>query len=292
MATGFWAKKDNEAMIRLLIQFGLDPKLASHGSCAESCLVQAAGYNSPNTVQALLEHGAGLSKGNILQALVVCHDGFTSNLLLAEIDTFDPTVDDYRIILRTAIQSGHLSLVGKLLSRGLDVNGTGSPESAPLMIAIESKHEAVVRFLLGKGANINTTYSTGWWGSALSAASASKHLDQGTSIVQLLLEKGAHINAQCGRWGNALQAAAYSQNKAVIEILIENGAECYPNSYGYKKLKECILLRHAKVEDLLKDAKVNWLSEGPELNPLGVVDIVCPPVVHPDEYVPYDPTDC
>lgn len=79
-------------------------------------------------------------------------------MLLTEIDKFNPTMDEYRIILQAAIQSGYLSSVQKLLSRGLDVNGTGSPESAPLIIAVEAKHKDVVRDLVDKGADINSTW--------------------------------------------------------------------------------------------------------------------------------------
>lgn len=90
-----------------------------------------------------------------------------------------------------------------------------------------------------------------------------------------------------------MQAAAYGQNKAVIESPIASGAECDPNNCSYKKLKEWeTLLHHATVEDLLKDAKVNCLSEGPELDPLGIVVTVYLPVVRPADYVEYDPNDC
>jgi hypothetical protein len=38
--------------------------------------------------------------------------------------------------------------------------------------------------------------------------------------VQLLLEKGADVNAQGGRFGNALQAASYKGHKKIVQILI------------------------------------------------------------------------
>ena len=40
-----------------------------------------------------------------------------------------------------------------------------------------------------------------------------------------LLEMGVEINAQGGRYGNALQAALYGGHEAIAKLLIENGAD-------------------------------------------------------------------
>ncbi|OCK73444.1 hypothetical protein K432DRAFT_280544, partial [Lepidopterella palustris CBS 459.81] len=56
--------------------------------------------------------------------------------------------------------------------------------------------------LLSKGADVNA--QGGRYGNALQAASVGGH----NKIVELLLSKGADINAQGGECGNALQAAS------------------------------------------------------------------------------------
>jgi ankyrin repeat protein len=43
-------------------------------------------------------------------------------------------------------------------------------------------------------------------------------------VVQLLLEKGADVNAQGGPFGNALHAASVQGHRAVVQLLLENGA--------------------------------------------------------------------
>ncbi|KIK64486.1 hypothetical protein GYMLUDRAFT_415104 [Collybiopsis luxurians FD-317 M1] len=49
------------------------------------------------------------------------------------------------------------------------------------------------------------------------------HLDDSNkAVVQLLLENGADVNAQGGFYGNALQAA---ENEAVVKLLLEYGAD-------------------------------------------------------------------
>ncbi|KAF1810116.1 hypothetical protein P152DRAFT_401955 [Eremomyces bilateralis CBS 781.70] len=43
-------------------------------------------------------------------------------------------------------------------------------------------------------------------------------------IVELLLGKGADVNAQGGTYGNALQAASSGGNKDIVELLLGKGA--------------------------------------------------------------------
>jgi len=80
-------------------------------------------------------------------------------------------------------------------------------------------HNFIVQMLLKKGANVNA--QGGWFGNALQAASYGDH-DQ---VVQVLLEKGADVNAQGGYYGNALQAALSGGHDQVVQMLLEKGAK-------------------------------------------------------------------
>ncbi|KAI9881508.1 MAG: hypothetical protein M1830_000071 [Pleopsidium flavum] len=75
-----------------------------------------------------------------------------------------------------------------------------------------------VRVLLEQGADVNA--QGGRYGNALQAASYSGH----DEIVQQLLEKGAHVNARGGEYGSALQAASYSGHDKIVQQLLEKGA--------------------------------------------------------------------
>ncbi|XP_014551952.1 hypothetical protein COCVIDRAFT_30599 [Bipolaris victoriae FI3] len=44
-------------------------------------------------------------------------------------------------------------------------------------------------------------------------------------MVELLLDKGAEVNAQGGEYGNALQAAVAGNHTAIVELLLNNGAD-------------------------------------------------------------------
>ena len=84
-----------------------------------------------------------------------------------------------------------------------------------------AKTKDVVQLILDKGADVNA--QGGIYGSALQATTAS--LDN-REIVELLLEKGADVNVQGGKYGSALQAAAtFRDNREVVELLLEKGAD-------------------------------------------------------------------
>ena len=79
-------------------------------------------------------------------------------------------------------------------------------------------HETIVTMLLEKGADVNA--QGGFYGNALQAASSGGH-DQ---VVQMLLDKGADVNAQGGGYGNALQAASVRGHDQVMQMLLDKGA--------------------------------------------------------------------
>ncbi|KAJ3847138.1 hypothetical protein EV368DRAFT_51696, partial [Lentinula lateritia] len=58
------------------------------------------------------------------------------------------------------------------------------------------------------------------YGNALQAASSNGH----DSIVKLLLENKADVNAQGGHFGNALHAASIQCHRNIIQLLLQNGA--------------------------------------------------------------------
>ncbi|KAH9225077.1 hypothetical protein K456DRAFT_1812498, partial [Colletotrichum gloeosporioides 23] len=58
------------------------------------------------------------------------------------------------------------------------------------------------------------------YGNALQAASEEGH----DNIVQMLLDKGADVNAHGGDYGNALQAASSGGHNNLVQILLDKGA--------------------------------------------------------------------
>ena len=101
----------------------------------------------------------------------------------------------------------------------LDLKRISSSICPPLYYASITGLQRSVQILLDKGANVNA--QGGDYGNALQAASRWGY-DQ---IVQILLDKGADVNAQGGRYGNALQAASRKGYDQVVRLLREHGAQ-------------------------------------------------------------------
>ncbi|THY37309.1 hypothetical protein D6C98_10763, partial [Aureobasidium pullulans] len=88
-----------------------------------------------------------------------------------------------------------------------------------LQAASAGGHDKIVQLLLDKGADVNA--QGGYNGNALYAALAGGH----DKIVQLLLDKGADVNAQGGEYGNALQAASAGGHDKTVQLLLDKGAD-------------------------------------------------------------------
>ena len=102
-----------------------------------------------------------------------------------------------------------------------------------LYLAAEHGYQRTVKVLLDKGADVNA--QGGKYGNALQAASSRGH----EAVVKLLLDKGADVNAQGGYYGNALQAAS-------------SGGYKTPSSGGHKAVVKLLLDKgaHSNVERL------------------------------------------
>lgn len=88
----------------------------------------------------------------------------------------------------------------------------------PLYHASQGGLVECVQILLNKGAYVNAL--NGDFGNALQEASYNGH----KKIVEILLDKGANVNAQSGYHGNALQAASYNEQRKIVETLLNKGA--------------------------------------------------------------------
>jgi ankyrin repeat protein len=96
-----------------------------------------------------------------------------------------------------------------------------------LLRTAASRHPDVelVTLLLDRGANVNA--QGGKYSTALQAAAASKR--GSVEKVRLLLDRGANVNAQGGKYGSALQAALHHGHAEVAYLLLDRGAVNTPS---------------------------------------------------------------
>jgi hypothetical protein len=122
-------------------------------------------------------------------------------------------------------RSQSLEIIRLLLNHGADVNAPGSDHGDALQIAIKSNDKEMVKFLLSVGADVNVKRSRGDTCTALITAAAS-WMWEDTTILELLLDRGADVNAIEGFWGTAVCAAAFGgwKGEKPIRLLLAHGA--------------------------------------------------------------------
>ncbi|KAH7411528.1 ankyrin repeat-containing domain protein, partial [Cadophora sp. MPI-SDFR-AT-0126] len=121
-------------------------------------------------------------------------------------------------------------IIQLLLEHKADVNAPGSDYGDALQIAIQTNDIEIVKILLSAGADVNVKRTGGVDCTALMTAASSPWAD--TTMIKLLLDHGADINAVGGLGGTALCAAAIgAENKIeVMRVLLAHGA--YANMRG------------------------------------------------------------
>ena len=134
-----------------------------------------------------------------------------------------------------------------------------------LQTAAYSGDLGAVRFLLDWGADVNA--QGGKYGNALQAAAYSITLDKVDEVVRLLLDRGADVNAQSGAYGNALQTAAYSGDLRVVRFLIDWGADVNAQSGQYGNALGAAICRFS-ADNVLEVVQL-LLDRGADVNAQG-----------------------
>ena len=188
------AKDGNEATIKLLVEKGAHLFVDRDDSYFKSALHTAAFYGMMGNVEVLLDLGSDTNM----------RGGTTGTPLQA------------------AATQGETEVMAVLLDAGAEVNEhhVGSYGSALIAAIVNSKHDAV-KLLLERGANPSLGAGFKYHLPIIAAA----RLWENAEEVQLLIDAGANVNAQGGKWHTALQAAAVDGNDTTMRVLLDAGAD-------------------------------------------------------------------
>ncbi|RYN52528.1 hypothetical protein AA0117_g13366, partial [Alternaria alternata] len=127
----------------------------------------------------------------------------------------------------------------------------------PLYYAALLGFSTVTRLLLDAGAEVNA--QGGRYSNALQAASARGH----EQVVKTLLNAGAEVNAQGGRYGNALQAASIFGHEQVVKTLLNAGADVNAQGGRYgNALQAASIFGHEQVVKTLLNAGADINAQG------------------------------
>lgn len=120
-----------------------------------------------------------------------------------------------------------------------------------------------VQVLLDKGADVNA--ECGILGNALQAAA----VNGSDRMVQILLDNGANVNIQGGYYGNALQAAAWEGHERIVQVLLDNGANVNIKGGNFgNALQAAACVGHERIAQVLFD---NGANVDPECEDFGDV---------------------
>lgn len=257
--SALWAASTggHEQIVKLLLDKGADVNMQPRGERFLTALVAASRHGHEQVVKLLLSRGAdvnaqihGRTYANALLAASFNGREQIVRLLLDAGANVHAQVGEYDSALQAAARGGNEHVVKLLLNAGANVNAQGGERGNALQAASFQKgSEPVVRLLLDAGADINAR--GGRYGSALQAASCGVV----KQTVRLLLDAGADVNAQGGEYGNALQAASYQDySEPVVRLLLDAGANVHAQGGPYGSALQAAIDRDNKpVVKLLRE---------------------------------------
>jgi ankyrin repeat protein len=257
-------------VVRILLEFGVDPNVETVCEESSSPLVTAAMANDIDLAELLLDAGADINAPDVLATAAENGDFDILNLFIdegADIEAFGADA------LRAAGFGNNLAIVKLLLSAGADINYPAAPKGGRTLLqkAVWNGNLRTIRYLIDQGADINAppSHSDGY--TALQVAARRGHME----VVKLLLALGADINSAPSRNGGttALEASATykppSARAELFQLLLDQGATINrpkaQRHYRNWSSALTILVKNSAGEDLIRSA----LSAGADINELG-----------------------
>jgi ankyrin repeat protein len=210
-------------MVEVLLKNGAEAN-ARDAKTGRTPLFEAALSGSKAIVEVLLKNGADAKALDIGQRTAL--DGaqqagqWDAAVLLVKAGAKPGTrYGDRNALLEDAAAAGHLELINALLDAG-EKPGLGNP----LQKAIANGHGEAAKVLIARGAPLEADGDDFWGRSPLHIAA----LTGDVPMIELLLQKGASLNATSEAGDSALALAVKSGRRDVVEVLLQKGAD--PNA--------------------------------------------------------------
>jgi len=225
-----------EEMIALLVQHG-GKDLTGNGPQGPSVGQGPAGDPALRGAQVFQAATAG--------------DLATVKALILETPKFVNSKDsDGNSLLHVAAANGNKELTDLLLEDGADVNAVAL-SLTPLIVAVRHQHADIAEALLAHGARVNAASSDGR--TALHFAVAARQ----ANLVELLLANYAYVDALSSS-GTPLQVASEMGFADIAELLLDKGADVNAKGKdGFTPLHFAAAYGHADVAQLLIAGKAD-----------------------------------
>lgn len=242
------ASEGRTAIAKRLVEAGADVTLA--GGDGTTALMRAASANRVEIIRLLTARGADVNarnNGGMTALMVAAFGGYADATKLLLAGKADPNAKDNqgRTAMMAGATSGDAATVDALLAAGADPQVVDAGHGSPMTYAAAEGHAAVmealaqhglkpnagdfalaaagchvdaVRVALGAGVNVN-----GAEGEVVPLLSAAGNgcLD----VAQLLIERGANVNAKDHDGWTPLIKAAQAGRADIVRLLMEHGAD-------------------------------------------------------------------
>jgi uncharacterized protein len=156
-----------------------------------------------------------------------------------------------------AVKAGDAASAHLMLAAGADADSRDGENATVLMLAAYAGDLPMVKVLIEGGADVNACDERGW--SPLTKAVYNAELKRGfADVVQALIDAGANIEAAIGYGVRPLMLAAGYGETAVVETLLNAGADVLANNEGgYTALMMVKQKHYVDVINLLHEAEQN-----------------------------------
>ncbi|THX72751.1 Pfs, NACHT and ankyrin domain protein, partial [Aureobasidium pullulans] len=237
------SERGHDTIVRMLLDKGVDMNardIEEHGTALAAA--SRSGHNK--IVQMLLDNGADIKAqagwtGDALQGAAYRGEYTIVQMLLDRgADVNAQSGGEYGNALTAAIYDGRKKIVQLLLDRGADIEIRGRWSYVQKVTSETGRRVNVTVRIVGQSPDrILFSYADG---TALVAASYRGRED----IVQMLLDRGADINAKGRRYGTALQAALAEGHEKIVQMLLQYNASIDGKafvSYLRKEAKDTVV---------------------------------------------------
>lgn len=242
------AKDGNTKIVETLLKNKADPNLVNNQG--RSALHFAAEFGRTETVSVLLKNGINIDtkdqKGDTpLQYAAYAKHPKVVELLLKNNADLGITASAETTPLHTAAGNGCKEIIELLIKKGgFDIDTEDNEGRSALLIASASADADVVDLLIKNHANANKESIA----SPLHVAASEGRIKN----VELLLSRGAFINAKDSKEETALHYAARNGQAKIVELLIKKGAVVdTSNAKGDTALHQAVCQGHLEVVKVL-----------------------------------------